>query len=181
MKLTSKDKTVDVMEMPLCFSRSIQSDVALRCEALDLYIMMVDTCIHTSHQYQASRHLRHPPAYLTAPASLIAPPYSNSFSVSVVLPESGCEMMAKLRLSNTFDWVDCTDLVLLSPSSDDNCGASNVSIEARRLLPAHNDVFLTLLGTIKACVNSMMTTATSSKSLNRSIDLSVCSINQKTI
>ncbi len=33
----------------------------------------------------------------TSPASWIAPPNSSSFSVSVVLPASGCEMMAKVR------------------------------------------------------------------------------------
>jgi hypothetical protein len=33
----------------------------------------------------------------TWPASWIAPPNSSSFSVSVVLPASGCEMMAKVR------------------------------------------------------------------------------------
>ncbi len=34
---------------------------------------------------------------LTWPASWMAPPNSSSFSVSVVLPASGCEMMAKVR------------------------------------------------------------------------------------
>src|SRR2546429_2418718 len=33
----------------------------------------------------------------TDPARWIAPPYSSSFSVSVVLPASGCEMIAKVR------------------------------------------------------------------------------------
>ena len=33
----------------------------------------------------------------TDPARWIAPPYSRSFSVSVVLPASGCEMIAKVR------------------------------------------------------------------------------------
>ena len=33
----------------------------------------------------------------TEPARLIAPPYSRNFSVSVVLPASGWEMMAKVR------------------------------------------------------------------------------------
>ncbi len=33
----------------------------------------------------------------TAPASWIAPPNSNSFSVKVVFPASGCEMMPKVR------------------------------------------------------------------------------------
>src|SRR5262245_24717122 len=55
--------------MPRCFSTSIQSEVAWR--AL----------------------LR----ALTVPAIWIAPPYSRSFSVSVVLPASGCEMIANVR------------------------------------------------------------------------------------
>ena len=37
------------------------------------------------------------PRALTAPAAWIAPPNSSSFSVSVVLPASGCEMIAKVR------------------------------------------------------------------------------------
>src|SRR5512143_3943713 len=55
--------------MPRCFSISIQSLVAWRLA------------------------LR----ALTDPAIWIAPPNSSSFSVSVVLPASGCEMMAKVR------------------------------------------------------------------------------------
>ena len=55
--------------MPRCFSISIQSEVTLRCS----------------------------PLAFTAPACWIAPPYSNSFSVRVVLPASGWEMIAKLR------------------------------------------------------------------------------------
>src|SRR3990172_8089238 len=57
------------MEMPRCRSISIQSEVAWRL---------------------ARRAL-------TEPARWIAPPYSNSFSVSVVLPASGWLMMAKVR------------------------------------------------------------------------------------
>src|SRR6266550_2465386 len=34
---------------------------------------------------------------VTEPASCTAPPYSSSFSVNVVLPASGCEMMANVR------------------------------------------------------------------------------------
>src|SRR5258708_36666415 len=55
--------------MPRCFSTSIQSDVAWR-ELLRA---------------------------LTVPAIRIAPPKSSSFSVSVVLPASGCEMIANVR------------------------------------------------------------------------------------
>ena len=57
--------------MPRSRSISIQSDVASRCL---------------------------PARALTAPASSIAPAYSSSFSVRVVLPASGCEMIANVRL-----------------------------------------------------------------------------------
>ena len=40
---------------------------------------------------------RRSPRALTAPASWIAPPNSSSFSVSVVLPASGCAMIANVR------------------------------------------------------------------------------------
>ena len=56
-------------EMPRCFSISIQSLVAWRLALRPL----------------------------TAPAIWIAPENSSSFSVSVVLPASGWEMMAKVR------------------------------------------------------------------------------------
>src|SRR6478752_10563472 len=56
-------------EMPRCFSISIQSDVAWR-EALRAF---------------------------TLPAMCIAPAKSSSFSVSVVLPATGWEMIAKVR------------------------------------------------------------------------------------
>src|SRR5579863_10306873 len=55
--------------MPRCCSRRIQSEVAWRA-ALRPF---------------------------TVPAIAIAPPNSSNFSVSVVLPASGCEMMAKVR------------------------------------------------------------------------------------
>jgi hypothetical protein len=46
---------------------------------------------------QSKRTRRRPPRALTSPASWIAPPNSSSFSVKVVLPASGCEMIAKGR------------------------------------------------------------------------------------
>src|SRR5688572_14991537 len=57
------------MEMPRCCSISMKSETACRCVLLPR----------------------------TAPASSIAPAYSRSFSVSVVLPASGWEMMANVR------------------------------------------------------------------------------------
>src|SRR5579862_7464432 len=62
--------TDEVTEMPRCCSSRIQSEVAWRV-ALRPF---------------------------TVPAIWMAPPNSSSFSVSVVLPASGCEMMAKVRL-----------------------------------------------------------------------------------
>src|SRR6516165_499352 len=46
---------------------------------------------------QSERVRRRSPRALTSPASWIAPPNSSNFSVSVVLPASGCEMIAKVR------------------------------------------------------------------------------------
>lgn len=43
---------------------------------------------------------------LTLPANWIAPPKSSSFSVTVVLPASGCEMMAKVRRRDASDEMD---------------------------------------------------------------------------
>ena len=61
--------TDEATEMPRCFSISIQSEVAWR----DAFLAF------------------------TEPAIWIAPEKSSSFSVSVVLPASGWEMMAKVR------------------------------------------------------------------------------------
>ncbi len=61
--------TDEVTEMPRCCSSAIQSEVAWRA-ALRPF---------------------------TVPAIWMAPPNSSSFSVSVVLPASGCEMMANVR------------------------------------------------------------------------------------
>src|SRR3546814_11201588 len=49
------------------------------------------------------RARRAAPRALTSPAIWIAPPATSNFSVSVVLPASGCEMMAKVRRSGCVD------------------------------------------------------------------------------
>src|SRR5688500_15440516 len=46
---------------------------------------------------QSERARRCSPRALTAPAIWMAPPNSSSFSVKVVLPASGCAMIAKVR------------------------------------------------------------------------------------
>jgi hypothetical protein len=46
---------------------------------------------------QSERTRRRSPRARTSPASWIAPPNSSNFSVKVVLPASGCEMIAKMR------------------------------------------------------------------------------------
>src|SRR3954470_22940300 len=45
---------------------------------------------------QSERVLRRSPFALTWPARLMAPPNNRSFSVNVVLPASGCEMIANV-------------------------------------------------------------------------------------
>ena len=70
---TPNCKTVLVIEIPRCFSSSIQSEVARRWS----------------------------PRALTAPAKLIASPYRRSFSVSIVFPVSGWEIIAKLWRRDT--------------------------------------------------------------------------------
>src|SRR6202453_5021852 len=78
--------TDEVIEMPRCCSRRIQSEVAWRV-ALRPF---------------------------TVPAIWIAPPNSSSFSVSVVLPASGWEMMANVlrRLISLYVSAWDTDLIL---------------------------------------------------------------------
>jgi len=58
-----------VTEIPRCRSRSIQSEVTCLCA----------------------------PLAFTAPARWMAPPWRRSFSVSVVFPASGWEMIANVR------------------------------------------------------------------------------------
>ena len=65
----SNSTAAEVTEMPRSRSMSIQSDTTARSDLRPR----------------------------TAPASSIAPAYSSSFSVSVVLPASGWEMMANVR------------------------------------------------------------------------------------
>src|SRR5512136_495033 len=50
---------------------------------------------------QSERVERRSRLALTWPARLMAPPNSSNFSVSVVLPASGCEMIAKVRRRST--------------------------------------------------------------------------------
>src|SRR5660398_145146 len=84
-----KRRTVELIEIPRCCSISIQSE----------------------------RVVRSPRRALTRPAVSIAPPYSRSFSVSVVFPASGWETMAKVRRraasarSSSASWV-CSKFLL---------------------------------------------------------------------
>ena len=50
-----------------------------------------------STSIQSDFAARRPLRAVTEPASCTAPAYRSSFSVSVVLPASGCEMIAKVR------------------------------------------------------------------------------------
>ena len=65
---------------------------------------------------QSERTRRRSPRALTSPASWIAPPNSSSFSVRVVLPASGCEMIAKVRrrgISSVRVLINQLDLLLV--------------------------------------------------------------------
>ena len=66
----SNCNTLEVTEIPLSFSLSIQSETA---------------CLAVAFPF-------------TLPARLIAPPYSRNFSVNVVFPASGCEIIANVLL-----------------------------------------------------------------------------------
>src|SRR5262245_61143933 len=57
---------------------------------------------------QSLRARRRSPRALTAPASWIAPPKSSSFSVNVVLPASGCAMIANVRRRAIWDGKSAT-------------------------------------------------------------------------
>src|SRR3546814_14532403 len=50
---------------------------------------------------QSERARRAAPRALTSPAIWFAPPATSNFSVSVVLPATGCDMMAKVRRSGS--------------------------------------------------------------------------------
>src|SRR5690625_796312 len=86
--------------MPRCFSISSQSEVAWR------WLLRA----------------------LTVPASWMAPPYIKSFSVSVVLPASGCEMIANVRRRATFA-ASVSATWAISPAADSAiCVMKNSSI-----------------------------------------------------
>lgn len=69
----------------------------------------------------------------TSPASWIAPPNSSSFSVSVVLPASGWEMMAKVRRRATGSAGGASVRVCINMgrSSSRGCGLRRVYPERR--------------------------------------------------
>jgi hypothetical protein len=95
--------TDEATEMPRCFSISIQSEVAWR-EALRAF---------------------------TEPAIWIAPEKSSSFSVSVVLPASGWEMIAKVRRRRVSAQSGCplrfiTQLPGPSPRATEYLGSADV-------------------------------------------------------
>jgi hypothetical protein len=93
-------------EMPRCFSISIQSEVAWR-EALRAF---------------------------TLPAMWIAPAKSRSFSVSVVFPASGWEMIAKVRRRDTSCWTVIDRRILgVATKKDLPAGRSRAR---SRILPA---------------------------------------------
>src|SRR5690606_41806365 len=68
-------------------------------DALPIFITDVTTDMPRSRsiRIQSDRVCMRSRLAFTSPASWMAPPNRSSFSVSVVLPASGCEMIAKVR------------------------------------------------------------------------------------
>src|SRR4051812_25533685 len=92
---------------------------------------------------QSERVLRRSPLALTWPARLMAPPNSSSFSVSVVLPASGWEMMAKVRRRATSsDSGDRDDDSAVAAMSDMNraFGRENGPDQAAKKPPRYRDL-----------------------------------------
>src|SRR5262245_41127491 len=83
---------------------------------------------------QSLRARRRSPRALTAPASWIAPPNSSSFSVRVVLPASGCAMIAKVRrfaISAGYSGVDMTAQSTVRGRTAQPRGAASADRSAR--------------------------------------------------
>ena len=123
--------------MPRCFSISIQSDVAWR--AL----------------------LR----AFTVPASWIAPPKSSSFSVSVVLPASGWEMIANVRRRATSRArsADCgTRAMAVNIAGDAGCARTKTKPPAGM---AGGDELRIIPSAARACARA---------DISRSVDLAAC-------
>src|SRR6202030_3382079 len=77
---------------------------------------------------QSERVLRRSPFALTCPARLIAPPNSSNFSVKVVFPASGCELIAKVRRRATSvasGERDDDSAVRARSDIEDGCGREN--------------------------------------------------------
>ena len=67
---------------------------------------------------QSERTRRRSPRAFPSPANWIPPPKSSNFSVSVVLPASGCEMIAKVRRREISSVSGLTNQFQLLPGSD---------------------------------------------------------------
>ena len=67
---------------------------------------------------QSERTRRRPPRALTSPANWIGPPNSSNFSLKVVLPASGCEMIAKVRRRAISSVIVLIDPVYLLPGCE---------------------------------------------------------------
>ena len=65
----------------------------------------------------------------TSPASWMAPPNSSIFSVSVVLPASGCEMIAKVRRRATGFGSDIGVEVFGEEAGLSKCGAEGEGLD----------------------------------------------------
>src|ERR1700758_1237136 len=105
--------TEEVTEIPRCCSSRIQSEVAWRAALRPL----------------------------TVPAIWMAPPNNSSFSVSVVLPASGCEMIARVRRRAISA---ASSVMALGGSGRGSLNGTQGELEHGRILaPAHGLVIAT--------------------------------------
>ena len=74
---------------------------------------------------QSERARRRSPRAFTSPANWIAPPNSSNFSVKVVLPASGCEMIAKVRRRAISSGRVVINRLYLLPGSGSKIGGTN--------------------------------------------------------
>ncbi len=114
----SKVITEAETEIPRSFSIFMKSDVVRRCS----------------------------PRARTAPAIRIAPPVSSRFSVKVVLPASGWEIIAKVLLradcrANSFIWFAFEKWAFIQKLPKVKCSATKRQIY-RSLLPFYNWIMI---------------------------------------
>ena len=98
MQFEYDDKVVSIMDTP--GHNDFGEDTYRILTSVDSAVMVIDAAkgveAQTVKLFKVCS-MREIPLAFTVPASRIAPPCSSSFSVNVVLPASGCEIIPKIR------------------------------------------------------------------------------------